>query len=66
MCPANGELESRDPEEPIDFFCKVIHLRAYALDIPVAYHGKCEYCEGGSKHAELLRAAAKLRGMSNE
>jgi len=42
MCPANGELETRDPEEPVDFFCQVAHLRAYALDIPVASHGKCE------------------------
>ena len=66
MCPANGELETRDPEEPVDFFCQVAHLRAYALDIPVASHDECEYCKGGSKHGELLRAAAKLRGMSNE
>ena len=45
MCPANGELENRDPEEPVDFLCQVAHLRAYALGLPVAPHGECEYCK---------------------
>jgi len=45
MCPANGELENRDPEEPVDFLCKVAHMRAEALGLPVKSHGECEYCE---------------------
>ncbi len=65
MCPANGELENRDPEEPIDFFCQVAHLRAYALGISISPHGECEYCRGGSKYEELMRAVAKLRRSSN-
>jgi radical SAM protein with 4Fe4S-binding SPASM domain len=45
MCPANGELENRDPEEPVDFLCQVAHLRAKALGLPVKPHGECEYCK---------------------
>ena len=44
MCPANGELENRDAEEPVDFLCRVAHLRAKALGITVKPHGECEYC----------------------
>jgi len=66
MCPANGELENRDPEEPIDFFCQVAHLRAYALGISISPHGDCEYCKGGSRYEELMRAVTKLRRSSNK
>jgi radical SAM protein with 4Fe4S-binding SPASM domain len=45
MCPSCGELENRDPEEPVDFLCQVAHLRAKALGIPVKPHGECEYCK---------------------
>jgi radical SAM protein with 4Fe4S-binding SPASM domain len=45
MCPANAELENRDPEEPVDFMCQVAHLRAKALGIIVKPHGECEYCK---------------------
>ena len=48
MCPANGELENGDPEEPVDFLCRVAHLRASALGLSVPSHGHCEYCEGGA------------------
>jgi len=45
MCPANGELENKDPEEPVDFLCRVAHLRANELGLTVPPHGDCEYCE---------------------
>jgi radical SAM protein with 4Fe4S-binding SPASM domain len=45
MCPANGELENRDPEEPVDFLCRVAHLRANELGLSVPPHGDCEYCK---------------------
>ncbi len=45
MCPANGELENRDPEEPVDFLCRVAHLRANDLGLTVPPHGDCEYCK---------------------
>lgn len=45
MCPANAELESGDPEAPVDFLCRVAHLRAGAMGIPVRAHGECQYCE---------------------
>ena len=61
MCPANGELECRDSETPVDFLCRVAHLRAYALDIPIAPHGKCAYCEGGSRYGEMKETAAGLK-----
>ena len=45
MCPANGMLENKDPEEPVDFLCQVAHLRAKALGIAIKPHGECEYCK---------------------
>jgi radical SAM protein with 4Fe4S-binding SPASM domain len=64
-CPANGELEHGDPEEPVDFFCHVTHLRAHALDLPVPPHGDCAYCEGGTRYHQIVRSATALKaGMS--
>jgi radical SAM protein with 4Fe4S-binding SPASM domain len=50
MCPVNGELESKDAEEPVDFLCRVAHLRAKALDLPIKPHGECEYCNNRGKN----------------
>jgi len=61
MCPAMGELEHGDPEEPVDYYCHVAHLRAHVLDLPVPPHGDCAYCEGGSAYPELVRSAAALK-----
>jgi radical SAM protein with 4Fe4S-binding SPASM domain len=66
MCPANGELENRDPELPVDFLCQTAHLRAYALGLPMAPHGQCEYCDGGSASHELTAIAASLRNRCGE
>jgi radical SAM protein with 4Fe4S-binding SPASM domain len=63
MCPPNGELENEDAEEPVDFFCQVAHLRAYALGISVGPHGECEYCQGGSKYQDMMQAVEALRGI---
>jgi radical SAM protein with 4Fe4S-binding SPASM domain len=64
MCPANGELENGDAEAPVDYLCRVAHLRAYSLGLPVARHGTCEYCEGGAGYEELMASAARLRQMT--
>jgi radical SAM protein with 4Fe4S-binding SPASM domain len=61
MCPANGELENVDPEEPVDFLCQVAHLRAYAFGIPVPLHGDCKYCEGGEGYRKLMSSVAAIR-----
>lgn len=61
MCPANGEIEGGDAEAPVDFLCRVAHLRAYALDIPVAAHGDCPCCEGGPEYGALRAAARELK-----
>jgi radical SAM protein with 4Fe4S-binding SPASM domain len=61
MCPANGELENGDPEAPVDFLCRVAHLRAYALDLPVAPHGRCEYCEGGDGYGPMMQSVASVK-----
>jgi len=61
MCPANAELECADPEAPVDFLCRVAHLRAYALGLPVPPHGVCEYCEGGGGYEEMLAKAEGLK-----
>jgi radical SAM protein with 4Fe4S-binding SPASM domain len=63
MCPANGELENGDPESPVDFLCHVAHLRAHAFGFAVPPHGDCEYCEGGSRHSDLLQSVAELKTM---
>jgi len=60
MCPANAELEAGDPEEPVDFLCRVAHLRAAALGLEVAPHGVCEYCPGGERRAEIEQMRAEL------
>ncbi|MDX2051160.1 MAG: radical SAM protein [Polyangiaceae bacterium] len=62
MCPANGELESGDAEEPVAFLCEVAHLRAHAIGHPVRAHGPCEYCPGGAEHENLLAKVEKLGG----
>jgi len=61
MCPANGELENGDPEEPVDFLCQTAHLRAAVFGFPVAAHGDCEYCEGGVHHPAIAETAASLK-----
>jgi len=66
MCPANGELENRDPESPVDFLCHVAHLRAQAMDLPVPPHGDCEYCSGGSAHATLMDSLESVRAHGTE
>jgi radical SAM protein with 4Fe4S-binding SPASM domain len=66
MCPANGDLECGDPQQPVDFLCRVAHLRAYALGIPLAPHGDCAYCPGGRAHAEMIQTAQQLKMMSNK
>ena len=61
MCPANSELECADPEAPVDFLCQVAHLRAYVLGLPIAPHGPCKYCEGGSGHGGMMETAKGLK-----
>jgi len=61
VCPANSELECADPEAPVDFLCRVAHLRAYALDLAIPPHGVCEYCQGGSRYAEMIETANGLK-----
>jgi radical SAM protein with 4Fe4S-binding SPASM domain len=61
MCPANGELENGDPESPVDFLCRVAHLRAHTFGFGVTPHGSCEYCPGGEQHEDLMRAVARLK-----
>jgi radical SAM protein with 4Fe4S-binding SPASM domain len=60
MCPANGELENGDPEAPVDFLCRVAHIRAHAFGMPVPPHGDCEYCEGGAGYDALMTAVESL------
>ena len=61
MCAANGELENGDAESPVEFLCKVAHLRAYTLGIEPPGHGDCACCAGGSHHSDLMDSAKRLR-----
>ena len=60
QCPAEAELASSDPEQPVEELCEVAHLRASAFGIDVPSHGPCDYCPGGTKHAGLLAARERL------
>jgi radical SAM protein with 4Fe4S-binding SPASM domain len=60
MCPANSELECSDEESPVDYLCQVAHLRSYLLDLPIAPHGECEYCPGGSGYEEMRATVERL------
>jgi radical SAM protein with 4Fe4S-binding SPASM domain len=62
MCPVNAELENDDPETPVDFFCHVSHLRAYALGLPVIPHGECDYCRDGKEYQRLMATVEILSG----
>jgi radical SAM protein with 4Fe4S-binding SPASM domain len=64
MCAANGELESGDPESPVDFLCQVAHLRAYALGYEVPEHGDCACCKPGGVHDGLLASAERVRNQT--
>src|SRR5262245_61436651 len=65
MCPATAELENGDPETPVDYLCRVAHLRAMTLGLPIRPHGDCEYCAGGAGHAALAESATRLRENGN-
>ncbi len=61
MCPANGELENGDREDPVDFFCAVAHLRAAAIGVETPAHGECDFCAGGSEHEALMESARRIK-----
>jgi hypothetical protein len=61
MCPANAELETGDPETPVEFLCEVAHLRALTLGWTVPEHGACEYCPGGTRHEAVTKTAERLK-----
>ena len=61
MCPANGELENGDRENPVAFLCNIGHLRAEVLGIKVPAHGSCEFCPGGSEHDSLHESVRRIR-----
>ena len=60
MCPAEGLLANGDEEKPVDFLCRVAHLRAYTLDLPLPGHGDCPYCRGGDRYDEMVRSRERL------
>ena len=64
-CAANAELEAGDPEAPVDFLCRVAHLRAEVFEIDVRPHGDCEYCKDGSHRAEIDALAEEVRARHN-
>jgi len=60
MCPANGEMENGDRESPVEFLCHIAHLRAATIGVDVPSHGECQFCTGGSQHAEVLESARRI------
>jgi radical SAM protein with 4Fe4S-binding SPASM domain len=61
MCPANGELEAGDPQQPVDFLCRVAHLRACVFGMTAVAHGDCAYCHEGCFHKEIQKTAESLK-----
>jgi radical SAM protein with 4Fe4S-binding SPASM domain len=57
MCPAMARLENGDPEEPVDFLCRVAHLRARFLGLQIPSHGECTYCNDGRHNGPTGHAA---------
>ena len=64
-CAATSELEHGDAEAPVDYFCEVAHLRAQAVGVVPPAHGDCVFCEGGARHAKLLRDTADVRAAAD-
>jgi radical SAM protein with 4Fe4S-binding SPASM domain len=63
-CAANAELETGDPEAPVDFLCKTAHLRAEVFGVDVPEHGDCEYCPDGSHRVDILQMVEKVHSRS--
>lgn len=61
MCPANGALESGDPEAPVDFLCETAHLRARTFQWAVPEHGECDFCADGPEAARVSERGTALR-----
>ena len=60
MCPAYGELESGDAEQPVEFLCEVAHLRAAVVGIEVPEHGDCAFCVNGTRHGDIKEKARSI------
>jgi len=60
-CPATNELETGDPESPVEFLCEVAHLRALALGFEIPDHGDCEFCRDERRKKALSESAARIR-----
>jgi hypothetical protein len=60
-CPATNELETGDPESPVEFLCEVAHLRALALGFEIPDHGDCEFCRDQLRKSALAESAARIR-----
>ncbi len=61
ICPEASRLECGAASAPVEFLCRVAHLRAFALGMAVSPHGPCELCPGGARHGEIAACAAALR-----
>lgn len=60
MCPANGELEKGDPEEPVEWLCHLAHLRATLFDVEITPHGDCENCTDEARE-RLAQTSVELK-----
>ncbi len=60
MCPANGEMENGDKESPVEFLCRIAHLRAAAIGTEVPAHGDCDFCASGSEHESIMGSARRI------
>jgi radical SAM protein with 4Fe4S-binding SPASM domain len=60
-CPAYAELDSGDPQSPVDFLCAVTHLRARAYGISVPPHGDCPFCDGGSEQRLMVQGNGRQK-----
>ena len=63
-CAATGELESGDAEAPVDFMCRVAHLRAEVFGVDMPSHGDCEYCPGARDRNVILEMVEKVHSRS--
>jgi radical SAM protein with 4Fe4S-binding SPASM domain len=59
-CPATGELESGDPQSPVEFLCEVAHLRATVLGVKIPPHGECDFCNDETRRRALAESASRI------
>lgn len=58
LCPGSSEIESGDPELPVDFLCRIAHLRAHRLGLTDGKEVSANAPEPSDKQKDLCKTTA--------